>query len=325
MGENKPNNIPEENKPNNNEQQLNTPSTDETIVTTAVRITELEQPSNSNLSTEALAEADLQPLNPDMEVHHHAHDPAAPHHKKNWKSYFWEFLMLFLAVFCGFLAEYQLEHKIESDRVREYAISLVQDLQNDTTAINDQIRTGEIYVSSVDSLFKFSKTKLEGTNAVKFSFYTRFMYWTGPLTWNRATFEQIKNSGNLRYIKNHQLLQRLMKYNALIDAYEGEYENRMVRGNMMLTQINQVIDPQFHQDISGYRLLMLDTMSVTTNAYISRNIPSLEPRRAPINEMLNMAAVQQRNLVFINNSGLKPAKELAKELIGDLKKEYHLQ
>lgn len=37
-----------------------------------------------------------------MEVHHHVHDPAIPHHKKNWKSYFWEFLMLSLAVFCGF-------------------------------------------------------------------------------------------------------------------------------------------------------------------------------------------------------------------------------
>ena len=33
-----------------------------------------------------------------MEVHHHAHHEG----KKNWKTYFWEFLMLFLAVFCGF-------------------------------------------------------------------------------------------------------------------------------------------------------------------------------------------------------------------------------
>ena len=56
-----------------------------------------------------------------MEVHHHAHNPAEPHHKKNWKSYFWEFLMLFLAVFCGFLAEYQLEHTIEHQREKEYA------------------------------------------------------------------------------------------------------------------------------------------------------------------------------------------------------------
>jgi len=44
-----------------------------------------------------------------MEVHHHGH----VHEKKKWKEYLFQFLMLFLAVFCGFLAEYQLEHKIE--------------------------------------------------------------------------------------------------------------------------------------------------------------------------------------------------------------------
>ena len=43
-----------------------------------------------------------------METHHHTHTP-----RKKWTHYLWEFLMLFLAVFCGFLAEYQLEHKIE--------------------------------------------------------------------------------------------------------------------------------------------------------------------------------------------------------------------
>ena len=52
-----------------------------------------------------------------MEVHHHAHHGG----KKNWKSYFWEFLMLFLAVFCGFLAEYQLEHIFEREREKELA------------------------------------------------------------------------------------------------------------------------------------------------------------------------------------------------------------
>ena len=49
-----------------------------------------------------------------MEVHAHTHTP-----RKKWTHYFWEFLMLFLAVFAGFLAEYQLEHKIEKDRARQ--------------------------------------------------------------------------------------------------------------------------------------------------------------------------------------------------------------
>ena len=50
-----------------------------------------------------------------MEVHHHSHTA-----RKKWTHYLWEFLMLFLAVFCGFLAEYQLEHKIEKDREKQY-------------------------------------------------------------------------------------------------------------------------------------------------------------------------------------------------------------
>jgi len=50
-----------------------------------------------------------------MEVH--AHTQTA---RKKWTHYFWEFLMLFLAVFCGFLAEYKLEHIIEHQREEQY-------------------------------------------------------------------------------------------------------------------------------------------------------------------------------------------------------------
>jgi hypothetical protein len=256
-----------------------------------------------------------------MEVHAHSHTA-----RKKWTHYFWEFLMLFLAVFCGFWAENIREHKIEHLRVKEFAKSLVQDLQNDTTAINAHIKTGEIFISTTDSLFSLSKTRLDGYNAAKFSFYTRFMYWTAPQSWNRATFEQIKNSGGLRYFKNHQLLQKLMKYDALINETEGESDNRMIRGNMMLNQINQIIDPEFHYDLSAYRIRMLDTMSKETmENYFSRKIESLETKRTVIKEMLNMSIVQQRNIVFNNDTRLHPAKKLAKELIGDLKKEYHLE
>jgi len=52
-----------------------------------------------------------------MEVHAHAHTP-----RKKWTNYLWEFLMLFLAVFCGFLAEYQLEHIIENQRQKKNMI-----------------------------------------------------------------------------------------------------------------------------------------------------------------------------------------------------------
>src|SRR6187401_380061 len=65
-----------------------------------------------------------------MEVHAHSHTA-----RKKWTHYFWEFLMLFLAVFCGSLAEYQLEHKIERDRARELAQNFYEELKNDSVTV----------------------------------------------------------------------------------------------------------------------------------------------------------------------------------------------
>ena len=47
--------------------------------------------------------------------------------------------MLFLAVFCGFLAEYQLEHKIEKDKERQYMKSMLEDLVSDTSMLQTSI------------------------------------------------------------------------------------------------------------------------------------------------------------------------------------------
>lgn len=257
-----------------------------------------------------------------METHaHHLH--KAPSH--GWKHYFFEFLMLFLAVSLGFFVENQREHFVERLRAKEFAESLVHDLQQDTTSINVQKKSAEIFVAIADSLLSIGKGRLENRNAAEFSFYTRFMYWTVPLSWNRATFEQIKNSGSLRYFKNYRLLEKLMKYDALVNEIEGEFKNHQTRGNMLLKLINEIIDPEIHHDLSTYMLLTLDTMSKETREnFFSAKIESMENRRGEIREMLNMIVVQQRNLRF-NDARLQRTKELANELINDLKEEYHLE
>ena len=94
-----------------------------------------------------------------MEVHHHSHssdpDPSTgPGHRgrKKWTHYFWEFIMLFLAVFCGFLAEYQLEHKIEKDREKQYIKSFAEDLTFDISDLVRQIDVCNANVNAADSL-----------------------------------------------------------------------------------------------------------------------------------------------------------------------------
>jgi hypothetical protein len=65
-----------------------------------------------------------------MEVHHHPHVE-----KKGVKEYFFEFLMIFLAVTLGFIAENIREKISEHKRAKIYAGTLVNDLQADTSAL----------------------------------------------------------------------------------------------------------------------------------------------------------------------------------------------
>jgi hypothetical protein len=70
-----------------------------------------------------------------MEVHHH---PDLHHKRKQFREYFLEFLMIFLAVTMGFLAESLREHFGDKEKEREYVSSLVQNLKfrgNDATLL----------------------------------------------------------------------------------------------------------------------------------------------------------------------------------------------
>ena len=87
-----------------------------------------------------------------MEVHHHPIAIGSHTARKKWTHYFWEFLMLFLAVFCGFLAEYQLEHTIEHQREKIYMASLLEDLVNDSSDLTGDIDSWERVIQKADTL-----------------------------------------------------------------------------------------------------------------------------------------------------------------------------
>ncbi len=144
-----------------------------------------------------------------MEVHHHGH----VHETKKWKEYLFQFFMLFLAVFCGFLAEYQLEHVIEQKREREYIHSLVADLKSDQQILlqhNLQVKTGAIMMDSLITLL--NNPTLIDSNSGDLYFLARFAPRLMPLSTNNRTFEQLKNSGNFRLIKNIETSNMIMSY-----------------------------------------------------------------------------------------------------------------
>jgi len=146
-----------------------------------------------------------QPQPGDMEVHKHPHHVM---HKKKWGEYFLEFLMIFLAVTLGFVAENIRERITESHREKEFAQQLYSELKEDSMVVaiklSERIRK-EKTMDYVAAYFKDS-----ALDNLPDSFYpalTMDLYLI-----NRYAFEpkdgilsQLRNSGSLRYFKSVHL------------------------------------------------------------------------------------------------------------------------
>jgi len=106
-----------------------------------------------------------------MEVHAHSHTA-----RKKWTHYLWEFLMLFLAVFCGFLAENQREHMIEHQREKTYINSLISDLKGDTAIIKYVISFCITKVHGMDTLSQLLNKDMLSTEEEKELYYLNSRY-----------------------------------------------------------------------------------------------------------------------------------------------------
>ncbi|MFZ9387451.1 MAG: hypothetical protein ACO25B_06180 [Chitinophagaceae bacterium] len=150
-----------------------------------------------------------------MEVHHHAHTP-----RKKWTHYFWEFLMLFLAVFCGFLAEYQLEHKIEKERGRQYIRSFYGDLKSDTAEFSGMIEDNEKKLTVLgkrNDCFDSMPAQIRSYNPC----INELMIYASAfqdLVQADQTLLQLKNSGGFRLLKKADV-DSILGYDKMIRNY----------------------------------------------------------------------------------------------------------
>jgi hypothetical protein len=182
-------------------------------------------------------EKDITELSPDnasetqqsMEVHHH---PDLHHEKKKWKEYFLEFLMIFLAVTLGFIAENIRESISEHERAKVFAASMLKDLEADTAQLRPYRTYFDYAASNVDTLMQMlSSHDLKDIPTGKLYWYG---LWGGAHRFfvpNDATFQQMKSSGSLRYfdktvaydVANYDRLCRMMQTtDASLNSIYGE-------------------------------------------------------------------------------------------------------
>jgi hypothetical protein len=245
-----------------------------------------------------------------MEVHHHAHHG---HEKKTWKILFWEFFMLFLAVFCGFLAEYQLEHKIENDREAIYIKNLLEDLNDDLNSYANYNTKVAINKRAIDSLFILFKSPSRNIHLADIYFFARkITIQASTLIPNERTYEQMKNSGHLRLIQKRNTATAVSKY--YLDIQGILQQNIVIVDKLTLYQVEMgnLFDAEMLWQIFNERQLPNNN-----------NLRLLSEDPITINRYLT-AAQYFIATQFRQNDRINEAAKKSRELIELIKKEYKL-
>ena len=246
-----------------------------------------------------------------METHPpHLHQPP----KKKLSHHFYEFFMLFLAVFCGFLAENKREHYIEHKRECQYITSLVRDLKKDTAALHGIIQRNLFKKANYDSLFTLLKQPVASKDINRLYYYFIPTTYYQPFHAAKGTIRQLE-TGGLRLIRNQQAVDSITAYYSMVEKTEGQ-----------LNTFSRYFD-QYHAD--AFRIFdyaQIDTLfydrSKVLNSQLHFTLLTNDP--VTIKVLFNKLYA----LWFITDSYINYLQEnerLATSTMAFLQREYHLE
>ena len=213
--------------------------------------------------------------------------------------------MLFLAVFCGFLAEWQLEHAIENHREKEYIASIVVDIKADVEQTDKLIGVMNTRIDGTDSLLTaLSSKNVQANSNEAYRLWGKTMGFP-DFVQNDRTIQQLKSTGALRTIRNKAVSDKIMEYDQAVRLLS------VTQGNMNAVATNTTL---FYQ--------LFDFIQLTKNT--TQAIPLTEGGKKLLNEAyasrffwkLQLVNLRQR-LTLLNQKG--------KETCEFIKKQYSLK
>jgi hypothetical protein len=260
-----------------------------------------------------------------MEVHHHHHPVEAISHKSNrklWKHYVWEFLMLFLAVFCGFLAENQREHYIEHQRAREYARSLLSDLVSDTATLAGNINSLKEIINSQEKMLALMRQDdTAHVPGAALYYYASKSEGGTFFSVKTATLEQLKNSGSLRYFKKFDLVKK-------INEYDQALVNQFSRNDIDLTygsEYRLAYKELFSFDQADKLNTLMFYYPLSMDSILKLDLPLLNHDERQKSNFLHALENRRYNLTRRVEKYYSEPLDAAEKLIDALKKEYHFK
>ena len=280
------------------------------------QIDDLENGSIANADQELsganqLPTSNLNNETENMEVHHH---PDLHHKPKPWKEYFFEFLMIFLAVTLGFFAENIREHFTEVRKGKEYAISYKEDLAKDTVIIQGIITILKRDIDGCDSLIFYLENDRMKVVADLQKIYQYNLTSLGgfSLDLTDRTASQLKNSGGMLLLSKKNVADGILDYWQNAAVLESIESAATILRQQTREKTYLVFDNKYYStssDSFGRRVVSADARLITDN-------------------FLQLAELRNRLTHFKNTvkgafiSGLAGQKKQAIQLIKLIEKEY---
>lgn len=172
-----------------------------------------------------------------MEVHHH----SSHHFPRNWKGRLGEFLMLFLAVFFGFVAENLRESYVEKERAHEYMASMVSDLQKDTLQLQEYIHVNRRFAKGIDSLLYYLKSFTPATSK-QIYVHSRSVGASALFENETGTLAQLKNAGGLRLVKDTGCVNAIAAYDQFNEHLKKQGDAYYKSTLEILTLMEEILD-----------------------------------------------------------------------------------
>jgi hypothetical protein len=208
-----------------------------------------------------------------MEVHAHTHTP-----RKKWTHYFWEFLMLFLAVFAGFLAENEREHFIENKREKKLVEEMVEDLKKDSVylglCINRFIPNHTVLLDSAIRLLSEDGHEKDRETYQAFLTATEWNYNYIP---TERTLSQLRSYGH-RLIRSTEGADQLSELEIINKVYYGtnEYIHSLqneIDESAYLIFDKEIVSKLFIADYPFPDDVSLDLAAVPEEATVNKTSP----------------------------------------------------
>jgi len=259
-----------------------------------------------------------------MEVHHH---PDLHHKKKNFKEYFLEFLMIFLAVFLGFIAENIREKLSEKSKGKEYVISIKKDLIADTAAINDFGPSSFLRINHLDSLIWMLQQPAPTSSGSQLYYLARGATRVRMFEPTNSTITELEHSGNLRLITNRKVIDALIKFQRIIEAYKTLMPVDIREAELLYPLLGNLFDASVFNTMvkTGGTDFSIDTSaSIFANLIRPAGNPQLR-NHDPDKINLLIFYLHERKSSLIGEAGiLQEQKKAASSLIKVINEEYHL-